>query len=60
MSNFQFVSPDGTLYADTRLREYIEHYEIETDTLISNEEFIELRAKYTYPWNENEVQLHGK
>lgn len=52
MSNFQFVSPDGTLYADTRLREYIEHYEIETDTLISNEEFIELRAKYTYPWNE--------
>ena len=52
MSNFQFVSPDGKLYADTRLKEYIEHYEIETDTLISNEEFRELRAKYTYPWNE--------
>lgn len=52
MSNFQFVSPDGKLYADTRLKEYIEHYEIETDTLISNEEFRKLQAKYTYPWNE--------
>lgn len=52
MSNFQFVSPDGKLYADTRLKEYIEHYDLETGALVSNDEFRELRAKYTYPWNE--------
>ena len=54
MSNFQFVSPDGKLYADTRLKEYIEHYDLETGALVSNEEFRELRAKYTYPWNEKQ------
>lgn len=54
MSKFQFVSPDGKLYADTRLKEYIEHYEIETDTLIPNEEFRELRVKYTYPWDKKQ------
>lgn len=52
MSNYHFVSPDGKLYADTRLKEYVEYYHIETRMLISNEEFRELRNKYTYPWNE--------
>lgn len=54
MSNFQFVSPDGKLYADTHLKEYIEHYEIETDTLIPNDEFGKLRVMYTYPWDEKQ------
>lgn len=54
MSNFQFVSPDGKLYADTRLKEYIEHYEIETDTLIPNDEFGKLRVMYTYPWDKKQ------
>lgn len=54
MSACQFVSPNGELYADTRLKEYIEHYYVETGTLISNEEFKELRTKITYPWSEKQ------
>jgi hypothetical protein len=54
MSACQFVSPNGELYADTRLKEYIEHYYVETGTLISNGEFKELRAKITYPWSEKQ------
>lgn len=54
MSHYHFVSPDARLYADTRLQEYVEYYNIETGRLISKDEFIKLRKKYTYPWNEKQ------
>lgn len=54
MSNYQFISPDGKLYADTRLKEYIEYYYLETNILISNDKFREIRDKYTYPWIETD------
>lgn len=52
MSNYHFVSPNGKLYAETRLKEYVEYYCLETDRLISNDEFRELKNKCTYPRNE--------
>lgn len=51
MPDFQFVSPDGKLYADTRLQDYIEYYFIETGKIISKEEYNELVDRFTYPTN---------
>lgn len=51
MPNFQFVSPDGTLYADTRLQDYIEYYFLETKKIISKEDYNELVDRFTYPTN---------
>ena len=52
MSQFQFISPDGSLYADTRLKEYIEYYWHEDNTTLSHKEYNRLMTKYQYPWQE--------
>lgn len=49
MPDFQFVSPDGKLYADTRLQDYIEYYFFETGELISREEYNKLVERFIYP-----------
>lgn len=50
MPDFQFVSPDGKLYADTRLKDYIEYYYIETGTIISKDEYDRLLNRFAYPY----------
>lgn len=52
MSKFQFISPDGTLYADTRLKEYIEYYWLSDNTIITHAEYSKMIKKYQYPWQE--------
>lgn len=52
MPEYQFVSPDGKLYADTRLNEYIEYYYKETGELISKENYKQLVSMYSYPFGE--------
>jgi hypothetical protein len=51
MPDFQFVSPDGKLYADTRLEDYIEYYFKETGILISKDDYNELVKRFTYPYD---------
>lgn len=51
MTEYKFVSPDGTLYADTRLKEYIEYYWLTDNTPITKKEYINLEIKYSYPSN---------
>lgn len=53
MSYYHFVSPNGKLYADTRLTEYIEYYYLKTDILISKDDYRDLKDKYSYPSYEN-------
>ena len=50
MPDYQFVSPNGKLYADTRLQDYIEYYFIETGKLISKEEYDRLVDRFQYPY----------
>ena len=51
MPDFQFVSPDGKLYADTRLQDYIEYYFKETGKIITKEEYNRLIDRFAYPTN---------
>lgn len=39
LTEYQFVSPDGSLYADKELRKYIEYHNQITNTIISREEY---------------------
>ena len=48
LPQFQFVSPDGTYFADTERGKYIECYFYADESTISEEEYAELRKKYTY------------
>lgn len=50
MPDFQFVSPDGKLYADTRLRDYIEYYFKESGTIITKDEYDGLLNRFSYPY----------
>lgn len=52
MKQYNFISPDGTLYADTRLKEYVEYYWRIDNTSLSYEEYNKLLEKYTYPRQE--------
>lgn len=52
LTKLQFVSPDGVLYADTRLEEYIEYHSFDTEREITTKEYKSLYNKYQYPWGE--------
>lgn len=60
MSQYQFISPDGNLYADSRLKEYIEFYWLIDNKTISIKEFSRLTKKYEYPWQENHESPNWK
>lgn len=46
LNEYQFVSPDGTLYADKALGMYIEYYDHIQQRIISHEEYLELYNKF--------------
>lgn len=46
LNEYQFVSPDGTLYADKALGKYVEYYDHIQQRLISQEEYFELYNKF--------------
>lgn len=48
LKQYQFVSPNGELYAETDLNAYIEYYNQITKKCISYEEYIALCKKYSY------------
>lgn len=52
LTDFQFVSPDGIHYADTRLEDYIEYFYLSDNKLISKEEYQKMIRRYQYPWQE--------
>ena len=60
MSQYQFISPDGSLYADSRLKEYVEYYWLMDNRSLSIDEFSRLRRKYAYPWQENHNSTNWK
>ena len=60
LTQYQFISPDGNLYADTCLNEYIEYYYKETNEIISHEKYDELLKIYSYPWKEDKESINWK
>jgi len=48
ISNYQFISPNRELYADSKLEEYIEYYSLITETTIKREEYRELITRLDY------------
>ena len=48
LKQYQFVSPNGELYAETNLDAYTEYYHLITKKCILSEEYIALRKKYSY------------
>lgn len=52
MKQYNFISPDGTLYADTRLKEYVEYYWLTDNKSLSYDEYHKLLNIYSYPWQE--------
>lgn len=50
MSQYQFISPDGNLYADSRLKEYVEFYWLKNKKPLSIDEVTRLIRKFEYPW----------
>ena len=48
LKQYQFVSPNEELYAETNLDAYIEYYHLITKKCILSEEYIALRKKYSY------------
>lgn len=53
MSQYQFISPDGNLYADSRLKEYVEFYWLKNKKPLSINEVTRMIRKYEYPWQKN-------
>ena len=49
MKRYIFVSPDGSLYADTQLEKYLEYYYIEDNQKISEKDYRELRDSFNFP-----------
>lgn len=60
MKQYNFISPDGTLYADTRLKEYVEYYWLTDNTALSNDEYLRILKIYSYPWQEKRTSLAWK
>lgn len=52
LSRLQFISPDGDLYADTNLDEYVEYFSFDTESTITAKEYKSLYDMYQYPWRE--------
>lgn len=51
MPEYQFVSPNGLLYADTEINKYVESWNLITNKILSEEEEVEYFAKYRYQQN---------
>lgn len=49
LSQYVFISPKGTYYADTELDQYIEYYNLIDEKLISEEDYKKLEKVYSYP-----------
>lgn len=45
-SEFQFVSPDGKLYADTELSKYVEYHNHLTGEILNKDEYVECKKKF--------------
>lgn len=56
LEQYKFVSPDGRLYADTQLYDYIECFRRTDNRLISKEEYLSLKRKYDIPFNANAAE----
>lgn len=52
LTDFQFVSPDGKYYADTRLEDFIEYFYRSDNKLISKDEYQKMIRRYQYPWQD--------
>ena len=48
IAQYNFVSPDGNLYADSRLEEYIEYYNLIEERELTKEEYLALISYYCY------------
>lgn len=70
LDEYQFVSPDGKLFADKALDKYTEYYDLIQEQLISKEQYLELIKRYTLSTNKTKrienlqnrkdfVQLHS-
>lgn len=46
ITQYDFVSPDGNLYADTRLEEYIEYYNLIEERVITKDEYSALKDQF--------------
>lgn len=46
ITQYGFVSPDGNLYADTRLEEYIEYYNLIEERVITKDEYSALKDQF--------------
>lgn len=51
LNNYEFVSPDGKLYADSALNEYIKYFNKIEGKYISSDEVITLKRKYNFAWS---------
>ncbi len=60
IAQYQFISPDSKLYADTRLKEYIEYYWLTDNKRLTKDEFSRLIKKYEYPWQEKKGSMAWK
>lgn len=49
LTEYQFVSPDGSMYADKELRKYIEYRNKITGKTISEEDYLDLVNKFDVP-----------
>lgn len=48
ITQYNFVSPDGNLYADSRLEDYIEYYNLIENRIITKDEYKALNDYYGY------------
>lgn len=48
MAAYQFVSPNGLLYADTEIEDYVETWNLITNKILSNSEITEYMDKFSY------------
>lgn len=48
MAEYQFVSPDGLLYADTKIEKYVETWNLITDKLLSESELSDFAERFDY------------
>lgn len=46
ITQYDFVSPDGNLYADTRLEEYVEYYNLIEERVITKDEYNALKDQF--------------
>lgn len=59
LSKYGFVSPNGELYADTALEQYVKYYHILKKQYISRDEYETLKNKYEYSWNCDEEAIEN-